>query len=106
MARIIDKSEKALTTQRRVVEFKVETPEKGNPKITIIYADCVLDPQGEVLNQKTIAVLNGTVADMTAWLPEGNKYGLPTYPGLYAGLRDLFDDLFEEKFPYLAPEES
>lgn len=99
MAITVNIEQQTLTKKYQVDNFTVFTHPNQPPTITINYGEHHINNSGEILFK------NGQIVSLTAdkekmidWLPEGNSYGLPTFTGLYLGLRGLFEQKFIENF--------
>ncbi len=99
MAIIVDSRQEILTKKYQVVNFSIFTPPGEPPSITIVYGEHRANNSGEILFKNgQIACLNADKQKMIDWLPANNSYGLPTFTGLYLGLRSLFEDQFKINF--------
>jgi len=82
-----------------VNNFAIHTPPDKEPTLTVVYGEYLIDESGAVLSRKDqIAVLSASKQQMIDMLPENNEYKLPTFTGLYNGLKGLFDDQFKVHF--------
>jgi hypothetical protein len=87
-----------LKKERRVRGFSVNTEPDAEPSLSISYGEYLVDPAGVIISKGDIAQLTFVGAQISEILPENNNYGLPSYTGLYVGLRNLFEDQFKQTF--------
>ena len=99
MAITVETQQETLTKKYQVVNFSIFTPPGEPPSITIVYGEHHINNSGKILFQNNqITILNANKQQMIDWLPQNNVYGLPTFTGLYLGLRSLFEDQFKINF--------
>ena len=99
MAITVNSEQQTLTKKYQVDSFTIFTHPNQPPTITINYGEHRINNSGEILFKNgQIASLNADKQKMIDWLPENNSYGLPTFTGLYIGLRALFEKKFIENF--------
>lgn len=99
MAITVNTEQQTLTKKYQVENFTIFTHPGQPPSITIVYGEHRINNSGEILFKNgQIAALSVDKQKMIDWLPENNSYGLPTFTGLYTGLRALFENQFKINF--------
>ncbi len=106
MSLTIKTKSETLTTKRQLQNFTVTTPPSKESSLIASYTETDVDDDGVVRYEKPgIAILGLTQDQLIKLLPDDNKYGLPSFTKLYAGLKAFFDDQFKVNFPNLAPKD-
>jgi len=104
MSLTIKTKSETLTTKRQLQSFTIYTPPSKESSLIACYTEADIDGSGFVRYEKpNIATLGLTQDKLLSLLPANNKYGLPSFPVLYSGLRSFFDDQFIVNFSGLAP---